>query len=410
MHARDRLATMTAPPTMRREIQEVLAELETSGEISAEQRERIRAALARRLDAPRDHGGRVIAIVASLGALLLAAGLLYLVGYNWDALGKAAKLALVFGLWAGILAAGYALAEQPGRYPRVGRALTLAGMLCFGGALALVAQVYNLSAHYPWAVLLWWALNVPLMLWLRSRAAQSVVTGLFVLWAFWHANVWYDDQASLALSRRYEVHCNLYLGGALAALFGALALFVASLRAERYVGLWRALALPGVLFALYMMGFKEFAEHWGAWRPFLTALTPAFCVLVVALVLILAAMLHGLRGALLVEAWAMLGVVLLCSALCVAAEEWMPIACNLLLLAALLALVWHGTRTRSAALVNLALGFFGLLIVSHYVEYLWDKLQGAYAFLGCGALLLSLGWFLERRRRSLMMRVRGGGA
>jgi uncharacterized membrane protein len=395
---------------MRPEIQQVLAELETRGEISAEQRERIHAALAQRLDAPRDHGGRVIAIVASFGALLLAAGLLYLVGYNWDALGKAAKLALVFGLWAGIHAGGYALAEQPGRYPRVGRALTLAGILCFGGALALVAQIYNLSAHYPWAVLLWWLLAVPLMLWMRSRTAQALVTGLFVLWAFWHANIWYEDQEALSHSWRYELHCNLYLGGALAAFFGALAAFVASLRAERYVGLWRALAIPGVLFGAYLMGFHDFAEHWGEWRPIFWALTPALCVLAVALLLVLAAMLHRLRGPLLAEAWAALGLVLLCSVLCVWAEEWLPIACNLLLLAALLALAWHGTRTRSAGLVNLALGFFALLIVTRYVEYLWDKLQGAYAFLGCGALLLTLGWFLERRRRSLMLRVRGGGA
>src|SRR5690349_6614576 len=410
MRARDWPATMPVPPTMRPEIQEVLAELETRGEISAEQRERIRAALAQRLDAPRDHGGRVIAIVAGFGALLLAAGFLYLVGYNWDALGKAAKLALVFGLWAGIHAAGYALAEQPGRYPRVGRALTLAGVLCFGGALALVAQIYNLSAHYPWAVFWWWVLAVPLIFWMRSRAAQALVTGLFVLWAFWHLNVWYEDQAKLAASWRYELHCHLYFAGALAAFFGALAAFVASLRAERYVALWRALAIPGVLFGVYLMGFHEFAEHWGEWRPILAALTPAFCVLAVALLLVLAALLHGLRGARIVEALAMLGLVLVCSVLCVFAEEWMPIACNLLLLAALLGLAWHGTRTRSAGLVNLSLAFFALLIVSRYVEYLWQKLTGAYAFLGCGALLLVLGWFLERRRRALMLRVRGGAA
>ena len=401
---------MPAAPTMRPEIREVLAELEARGEISAQQRERVAAALAQRLDAPRDHGGRAIAIVASFGALLLAAGILYLVGYNGDALGKAAKLALVFGVWAAIHAGGYALAEQPGRYPRVGRALTLAGMLCFGAALALVAQVYNLSSHYPWAVLVWSLLCVPQMLWMRSRAAQVVVTGLFVLWAFWHVNVWYEDQAGLWQSRRYELPCNLYFGGALAALFGALAAFVASLRAERYVGLWRALALPGVLFAMYLMGFGEFARNSGGRGAIGMALTPAAITLGMALLLVLASIVHGLRGALRLEALAILGSMLVCSALCLLAEEWMPIAANGLLLTALLALAWHGTRTRSAGMVNLALAFFALLIVSRYLEYLWDKLQGAYAFLGCGALLLALGWFLERRRRSLMLRVRGGAA
>ncbi len=393
---------------MRREIQEVLAELEMRGEISAEQRERIRAALAQRLDAPRDHGGRVIAVVATFGALLLAAGLLYLVGYNWDALGKAAKLALVFGLWAGIHAGGYALAEQPGGYPRVGRALTLAGMLCFGGALYLVAQIYNLSAHYPWALLSWWALAVPLMLWMRSRAAQAVVTGLFVVWAFMHANVWYEEQLSSLHSWRYEFSCNFFLALALAACFAALAALVSVLRAERYVGLWRSLGLLGVLGGGYLVSFQEFGDRTREFEPLLTALVPAFVVLAVTLLLLVVALARGLRGPLRSEAPAVLVLTLLFTGLELYARQWLPLAGNLLVLAALLALVWHGTRTRSAALVNLALGFFGLLIVTRYVEYLWHKLQGAYAFLGCGALLLLLGWFLERRRRALMLRVRGG--
>ncbi len=406
--ASDSLATMRAPPTMRHEIQEVLAELETRGEISAAQRERIRAALALRLDAPRDHGGRVIAVVATFGALLLAAGLLYLVGYNWDALGKAAKLALVFGLWGGIHAGGYALAEQPGGYPRIGRALTLAGMLCFGGAIYVVAQVYNLSARYPWSVLLWCLLDVPLIFWLRSRAAQAVVSGLFIVWAFLHANIWYEQQLSGEHSWSYQVHCNFYLVGALAALFAALAALASSLRAERYAGLWRALAIPGALFAGYLVSFKDLEHPAGELRLLLVALEPTFALLALALLVLLAALARGLGGALRLEAPAVLVFVLLLAGLALVSGELLPLAGNLLVLGALLALVWQGARTRSAGLVNLALGFFALLIVTRYVEYLWDKLQGAYAFLGCGALLLVLGWFLERRRRALMLRVRGG--
>ena len=395
---------------MRREIPEALADLEARGEISAEQRQRIQAALAARLDAPRDHSGRVIAVVASFGALLFSAGILYLVAIHWDALGKSAKLALVFGVWAAIHAGGYALAEQPGGYPRIGRALTLAGMLCFGGALYLVAQIYNLSAHYPWALLLWWVLDVPLWLWMRSRAAQALVTGLFLVWIFWHTSVWFEGQAGWFHSDRFEVYCNLFLGGALAALFSALAALVGSLRAERYTGLWRALGLCGALFLGYLVSFHWDFGHPRAFREQLGVLTPALLVLAAALLVLLAAHALGQRGTPRAEALAVLVFAALLAAVFLWAEEALPWIGNLLVLGALLALVWHGTRTRSAALVNLALGFFALLILTRYVEYLWDKLAGAYAFLSAGALLLGLGWFLEHRRRSLMLRMRGGAA
>jgi hypothetical protein len=202
----------------------------------------------------------------------------------------------------------------------------------------------------------------------------------------------------------------LFLGGGLAALLGALALLVGHVGGERYRGLRRALALPGALILGYVVGFGEFGDGAQDFEPELVALTPALCALGVALALLVAAQVRGARGPLRTEAQALLVFVALLAGACLAGRESLPIVANLLELAALLALVWHGTRTRSAALVNLALACFALLIVSRYLEYLWDKLEGAYAFLGSGALLLALGWFLERRRRSLMLRVRGGAA
>jgi uncharacterized membrane protein len=281
-------------------------------------------------------------------------------------------------------------------------------MLCFGGALGLVAQIYNLSAHYPWAVLLWWVLDVPLIFWLRSRAAQAVVSGLFVLWAFLHANTWYEDREQLTQFWRYDLHCNFFLVGGLAACFAALAALSSSLRAGFYTGLWRVLGLCGAFGAAYLVSFRELAESSPAFGPQLVALTPALFALAVALLVLLAALVRGQAGALRSEGLAVLALVGLLALVCLLADEALPLAGNLLTLAGLLALAWHGTRERSAAQVNLALGFFALLIVTRYVEYLWDKLQGAYAFLGCGALLLVLGWFLEHRRRALMLRVRGG--
>ena len=110
---------------LRPRIDAALAELERDGTLSAQQR----AAVADRLDRALREGRGLdfTAIVATFGALLVAAGLLYLIGYNWELLPKAAKLALVFGIWIALHGAGWALAEHPGTHPRVGRALTLPG-------------------------------------------------------------------------------------------------------------------------------------------------------------------------------------------------------------------------------------------------------------------------------------------
>lgn len=389
---------------MRREIHEVLAELEADGTLSAEQRRRVAEALARRGEPAHDHSRRLITVLASFGALLFGAGVLYLVGYNWAALGRATKLALVFGAWIALHAAAFAASERPDGHPLLGRALSLLGMLWFGAAIFLVAQVYNLSPHHPWGMLAWWALNVPLFLWLRSRSAQALVTGLFLVWAFWQAGVWIEDQAELQ-HWRYGPLGEFQLASALGPLFAALAALAGTGRDPRWSALWRQLGIVSGLFGAYLLGFHDLHGGVPEARSTLLAATPAFAALLLGLLLLVAALLRGARGRILHESVALVALALLLLAVLLAAREWMPLLANLLLLAALLALVAHGSRARELGLVNLALGFFALAIVTRYVEYLWDKLQGAYAFLGAGALLLGLGWLLERRRRAWKARI-----
>lgn len=395
---------------MRAEIHEVLSELEAEGTLAPAQRQRVAERLAARLDAPRDRTGRLISILAACGGVLMGAGVLYLIGYNWESFGRGLKLALIFGLWILVHAAGWWLAEGGGRAPHVGRALTLLGILCFGAALFLVAQIYHLSAHFPWSVCLWWALSVPLLFLTRSRAIQVVLTGLFLLWAFWHAAVWYEDQDAIIQSWKVESAGQFLLGGALALLFGALAAWAEVSRHARFAAPWRSLCLTGVLLSGYLCSFEGLADSSAARAHPWIVLAPCLLATACALPVLGVALVRGSHGALRDECLGALALLLLFALLCWGAPELLPLAGNLLLLAAIALLVWHGTRIRSAGHVNLALVCFGLLVVTRYCEYLWDKLSGAYAFLGAGALLFGLGWFLERRRRALMARVRGGAA
>src|SRR6185295_12168026 len=130
---------------------------------------------------------------AWLGGILVAAGVLSFVAMNWEELGKAAKLALIFGTLGALHYGGYRFAVKPGHRPGLGHALTAAAMLTFGGAIGLVAQIYHLSATYPNWLLAWWVLTLPFALLSSSRKLLLIPLALFVWWVHWHAAVWMEQ-------------------------------------------------------------------------------------------------------------------------------------------------------------------------------------------------------------------------
>ncbi len=93
------------------------------------------------------------AILAILAALLFAASLLIFVAANWEAMPRLWRVGLVFAA----LAAGYvggAILKQRG-HPAFAEALWLIGAAGFGGAIALIGQMYHLSGDEAQAILVW---------------------------------------------------------------------------------------------------------------------------------------------------------------------------------------------------------------------------------------------------------------
>jgi uncharacterized membrane protein len=93
------------------------------------------------------------AIVGTLGALLLGAGVLAFVGANWDYMPRIVR----FGLLVAAMAVAYGVAGAlAAREMRIfaESALLVAG-LAFAAAIALIGQTYHLSGDFADAVLLW---------------------------------------------------------------------------------------------------------------------------------------------------------------------------------------------------------------------------------------------------------------
>jgi uncharacterized membrane protein len=106
-----------------------------------------------------------------MGTVLVCAGLLFFLAYNWDRFGRFAK----FGLAEGLMALGLAFIWRYGIDSRGGKAALLALTVFLGALLALIGQTYQTGADDFELFAAWAAMILPLAL-----------VGLSpVLWLFW---------------------------------------------------------------------------------------------------------------------------------------------------------------------------------------------------------------------------------
>jgi len=97
----------------------------------------------------------VEALFLWLGSALIAAGVIFFVAYNWDALGRFTQFGLVQGLLAvAVLTAWYTGAGKP-----AGKASLLLASLLTGALLALIGQTYQTGAD-PYELFAIWAVLV----------------------------------------------------------------------------------------------------------------------------------------------------------------------------------------------------------------------------------------------------------
>jgi len=113
--------------------------------------------------------GRVLMMIA---ALLLSAALLLLIAANWEAIPRLARLVGIVGLiWGAYLAGGLLILRGA---ERLAAAFLVLGTLAFGGAIALVGQMYHLSGDTFQAMLVWFAGAVVAAALFRSGAVTAI--------------------------------------------------------------------------------------------------------------------------------------------------------------------------------------------------------------------------------------------
>ncbi len=122
--------------------------------------------------------GNVLAIMA---ALLVGAAILLFIAANWEAIPRIGRVAALFAVLFASFTGG-ALLKAQGR-EGFGEALYLLGCVTFGGAIALVGQMYHLVGDERLAVLVWCILGalIPAAA-LRSHVLTNAAVVLAVVW------------------------------------------------------------------------------------------------------------------------------------------------------------------------------------------------------------------------------------
>ena len=389
---------------------------ERRGLITAEQAQAIMSGYssAGRAVASQRAQARLITILATLGAILVGLGIILFIAGNWDRIPQAVRLAMIVILVPSIYGVGYWL-RYVKDYQRVGVAVLLLGAIIYGGAVHLVAQVYNIPLHDPMLFTYIFAGIIPLAYLTRSQAVIALTLGVFLaMIGFWVIDLIGDSgsEASLFVFT-FVLYTMLGLG-----LFGLGRIQGVFNSARPYSMVFQVIGLLTVMAFIYVLTFVALYEDFSQGEELTSNDSLGLWILLYASggvgILAMAATLVRSRSRLCTQSSVLYeGAAVVLLAVAVTSVTLVthshvaifPLLFNALFFLSALGLIFAGFLRGQQILVNVALAFFALGVISRYFELSWDLLDRSIVFLVGGLILLALGFLLERGRRKVIQRM-----
>ena len=378
-----------------------------------------------------DGGGKFLAIVSIIGAVLIAAGITLLIAAHWNEIPRGVKIATGLLLMLGFHAGGWWLREGggdasspvssatgalrvQGKYRKTGEALHLIGSCLFLANIALIGQIYNIVSRPPNAFLLWW-IGIAALPWLLRSKAQHVL----LLMAF---GIWFGFEVN---ERGGLIYCESQRQILLYALLGLVYLGAGwCLRRTpffEFAGVTEKLGLFAFLIFVYPLTWKDF---FGGWEnsEIRQWFFPALSLVVL---LPLAVGIKNFRA--LTSQWrwtwfaALLGMMVFMATVWFGCwqldhagesrhyfwgESWSYLVGSLALFVFCLLQIQVGIQERSQFLVNLGVTFIALDILAAYCDLFGSMARTGLMFLISGIFLIVFGVYLEKKRRTLMKQIK----
>lgn len=372
------------------------------GIISREQAEKIVSRYKIIEEAEEKAGSsKLITVISIMGSLLVGIGIILFIASNWGMIPKWGKLFIIFASLFSSYALGYFLRYERKNYPKVGGALIFLGTLIFGAAIFLIAQIYNISVHYPNGPLMWAIGVLPLAYLLRFKTILFLVLADLVVW----------------LPMELTFHISSYGSGMIyfvMFLFMGLCYFSLGLTQSQfdytnelskvYVVLGAALTFgAGYVFTFEIA--KDRIKTGSDFAPFLWG----FSIVFTSLFLLNLFFVKKDKFILIENLVALFIFVFGVWYLLTAPSEnekmrgdFFVVIINVIYALMIVGIIFVGFKKKNKIYINVGLLFFVLDIFARYFDFFFKLLPRSIFFIVGGLLLIFGGVFLEKKRRKVL--------
>ncbi len=363
---------------------------------------------------------KLIPVVSVLGSVLIGIGAILYVASNWGRIPDPVKLILLVGTTFSVYYIGWRLKYETKSHPQVGHALLFLGCLLVGATIFLTAQIFHVEANAHWLLLLWFVAISPLGYAFNSKPILGLNIVTLAFWMFFYVadmNVrmivvfMLYSLFGISLYGLGQLHTRIkeytdfrliYQGGGLLLILASYFYFSIAVPYERIFGeipmswtLQLLFSLFGIT-ALISVGYS--ALQYGK----LKQVKYEFYILLLAFVgwvaiFLLSTVFNDAITASVTTDYGYTyvrvtpGVALVLS-----------VVFNALFFVLALGSVLLGYYKGTTPFVNTGMFFFVLGILYLYFTTIYRLLPRALAFIAGGLILLGMGWYLEKKRRSLI--------
>jgi uncharacterized membrane protein len=386
--------------------QRLLREIESwqaEGLITAEQKVRILERYRRADDIERQAGpGKLITTISVLGSILVGVGVLLFIASNWSEIPRWGKLGIIFASMLTSHCLGYYLRYEKKNYPKVGASLILLGSIIFGAGIFLIAQIYNVTVHYPNGPLMWGLAVLPLAYLLRFKSLMTLALFDLFLWLGMELSfhirgdyplsqvqmavvylaagimVWRIGLAHRGMSFLRDISGAYIVIGVVVAFVSAFLLTFDIHRGKLgSPDLLSFYLVIGILFVAGATFYAVFGEKEAGWKLELAALS-----VLIGGFLFFAVFFPGMETS--------------------RGETASRFIFNLVFAAGIVGIICLGYVRRYPPYINIGLLFFVLDVIARYFDFFWKLLPRSLFFIGGGLILLAGSVALERKRRSVL--------
>ncbi len=369
-------------------------------------------------------GTTFVSVVSGIGVALIFVGIAWLIATNWHQIPDFLKvLILVFSTLAAFIS-GVLLKERG--HKGVGRALITLGALLYMLSLFLISQIYHLATtmqSYAWLLFFSWTVILISAYFVDSRENLGISLILFFIWVF----LQYTASIGTVTSAEGLIFVYVLILLSAGSLFYGLSILHNSLK-HNFTNIYHYGTIFYTLLIFYILSFQTLLPLIGSYTLKAEAFT-FFSVLFVILCFsgfVVGALLAVSRTSTSInEILGFIGVLavlffLILSTKFVGGEAnysflgrgaqmsaglwfWWLVN-NIVFIGMIILVSWYGQYTGATDLIDLALVFFVLEIITRYIGF-WAKFRGYFAFSVLailGGILLILGaLFIPKWKRRL---------